>query len=221
MLRRQKRNNYIDNLYLEKRMDSQYRAMCDGILDCILEDDSLTAFDKSAAANLAMEACLKGMEEKKPVSQAMPGDAKRYAVRFSGGPSLREMKKKLCSQDYEKFIISSIWTVFTVSIVLFFISNLIHSRFFLNYWIEALVACLAGGVALQNYMMKRRIAKRHHLSSFYLRMDAAALAACVFIKIVSQTNFDVSYLILVISFYMTKKRAAPEFEAVMEKLKRG
>ena len=41
------------------------------------------------------------------------------------------------------------------------------------------------------------------------------LLACVFIKLVSPSNFDITYLLLVISFFITKKKIKPQFEAVI------
>ena len=43
----------------------------------------------------------------------------------------------------------------------------------------------------------------------------ASLIACVFIKVISPGNFDITYLILVITFFITKKKIKPQFEAVI------
>ncbi|MFQ7539693.1 MAG: transporter, partial [Clostridium sp.] len=63
-----------------------------------------------------------------------------------------------------------------------------------------------------------RIINRYHFGSFYMRMDIIAIAACVFIKIVTPAkyaNFDITYLLLVISFFIMKCKIKPQFEAVI------
>ncbi len=206
---------HIDNLYLAKRLPSDYRKIFDGICERILADSSLSAFDKSAAVNAVLEHCQKNARDGVPASRAFPDSPSRYAVRFSGGPAFRDMKEKLCRQDYEKFVISSIWTVFTVSIVLLFLNNLVTGRYLLTYWADAAVGCIAGAVAIQNYRVRHRIVKRYQLGSLYLRLDLVTLGACVFIKLVSRSNFDITYLLLVISFFVSKKNASPQFEQIL------
>ncbi len=206
---------HIDNLYLAKKLPEDYRRVFDEISGIILADSSLSDLDKSAAANAVLESCRKNARAGVSASQAFPDPPSRYAVRFSGGPALKEMKEKLCRQDYEKFVISSIWTVFTVSIVLLFLNNLVTGRYLLAYWADAAVGCIAGAVAVQNYRVRHRIVKRYELGSLYLRLDLVTLSACVFIKLVSRSNFDITYLLLVISFFVSKKNASPRFERLL------
>ena len=128
------------------------------------------------------------------------------------------MKKKLRNQDYEKMQISSIWYVFSLCIVLFFFKNLMDQKFIVNYLVDVIVACIAGGIAMKNFLIRKRIVKRYQFGSFYMRMDIIAIVACVFIKIVTPAayaNFDITYLLLVISFFIMKRKIKPQFEAVI------
>ena len=127
----------------------------------------------------------------------------------------KDMKRKIRNQDYEKLQIGSIWMVFAIAMVLFFLKNLLTKDYLANYAIDAIVACIAGAIAFQNFKIKRRIIRRYQFGSFYMRVDAATLLACVFIKLVSPSNFDITYLLLVISFFITKKKIKPQFEAVI------
>lgn len=206
---------HIDNLYLARKLPGDYRKVFDGICEKIVADSSLSDLDKSAAANVALEKCRKEAQAGVPASRAFPDDPSRYAVRFSGGPDLKAMKEQLCRQDYEKFVISSIWTVFTVSMVLLFLNNLITGRYLLTYWADAAIACIAGAVAMQNYRIRHRIVKRYDLGSLYLRLDLVTLGACIFIKLVSRSNFDITYLLLVISFFVSKRNASPRFQQLL------
>ena len=64
-------------------------------------------------------------------------------------------------------------------------------------------------------MIRRRIIKRYDFDSFFMQMDVSSLAACIVVKIVSPGNFDITYLILVIAFFITKKKIKPLFEEVI------
>ena len=210
-----KKQIYIDNLYLTKKLTPEYKEFFNDILNKISNMNSLTDLEKSSAVNYALEQCLNAIKDGKTLKEAFP-DAD-CVKKFTKKSVLQSMKKKLCQQDYEKVIISSIWIVFTLSMVLFFLNNLVTGKYLINYWLDALIGCVAGAIAFQNYRIKHRIIKRYNFRSIYKYIDIVTVLACVFIKIVSKSNFDITYLLLVISFFVTKKNITPEFEVMLKK----
>lgn len=210
-----KKQIYIDNLYLTKKLTSEYKNFFNDILDNICGINSLTDLEKSSAANYALEQCLEA--QNKPLKEAFPESVKDYVKKFTKKSVLQSMKKKLCQQDYEKVIISSIWIVFTLSMLLFFLNNLVTGKYLINYALDALIGCVAGAIAFQNYRIKHRIIKRYNFKKIYKYLDIVTVLACVFIKIISKSNFDITYLLLVISFFVTKKNITPEFEMILKK----
>ena len=206
---------HIDNLYLVKKLDEDYQKAFYRLYDYLLEDTKKSDLDKSIIANIALEQCMEGMKAQKKPQLVIPRDLKDYVAKYSKGPVYKEMKKKLRNQDYEKLQVGSIWMVFAIAMVLFFLKNLLTKDYLANYAIDAIVACIAGAIAFQNFKIKRRIIRRYQFGSFYMRVDAATILACVFIKLVSPSNFDITYLLLVISFFITKKKIKPQFEAVI------
>ncbi len=212
-----KKQIHIDNLYLTKKLSPEYQEFFNDVLNKITSTNSLTDFEKSAAANYALEQCFDAMKEGKTIKEAFPQPVKDYAAKFSKRSVLQSMRKKLCQQDYEKVIIASIWVVFTLSMVLFFLNNLVTGKYLINYWLDALIGCVAGAIAFQNYRIKHRIIKRYNFKSIYKYLDIVTILMCVFIKIISKSNFDITYLLLVISFFVTKKNITPEFEAMLKK----
>lgn len=210
-----KKQIYIDNLYLTKKLTPEYKEFFNDILNKISNMNSLTDLEKSSAVNYALEQCLNAIKDGKTLKEAFP-DAD-YVKKITKKSVLQSMKKKLCQQDYEKVIISSIWIVFTLSMVLFFLNNLVTGKYLINYWLDALIGCVAGAIAFQNYRIKHRIIKRYNFRSIYKYIDIVTVLACVFIKIISKSNFDITYLLLVISFFVTKKNITPEFEVMLKK----
>lgn len=209
-----KSKKHVDNLYLLKKLDDDYVQVFDRVYAYVMKSGK-SEMDANIICNIALQQCMDGMNANKKASIVIPRDVKEYVNKYSKGPVYKEMKKKLRNQDYEKFQIGSIWSVFAVCIVLFFFKNLLMQKFLVNYIVDVLVACVAGAIAFQNYLSKQRIIKRYGFGTFYMQMDLASLIACVFIKVISPGNFDITYLILVITFFVTKKKIKPQFEAVI------
>ena len=208
---------HIDNLYLMKKLDEDYLKEFHRFYDYALDSGKPDA-DINIIVNTALEQCLEGMKNRKKATLVIPKDLKEYTAKLSRGTLYKDMKRKIRNQDYEKMQISSIWYVFSLCILLFFFKNLIDQKFIVNYLVDVIVACVAGGIAFKNFMIRRRIINRYHFGSFYMRMDIIAIAACVFIKIVTPAkyaNFDITYLLLVISFFIMKRKIKPQFEAVI------
>lgn len=205
---------HIDNMYRIKTFDEDYHKAFDRFYDYVLDMKKSDA-DKNIMINIGIERCLEGMKANKKASLIIPKDLKEYCAKLTKGPVYKEMKTKIRNQDYEKLHIASIWMVFATCLVLFFLKNLMNQDYTVNYIVDVIVGCIAGGIAFQNYMIKRRIIKRYQFDSFYLRLDLITLIACVFIKIISETNFDITYLLLVISFFVMKKKIKADFEKVI------
>ena len=208
---------HIDNLYLMKKLDEDYHKEIMRFYDYVLHSNTSDA-DINIIVNTALEQCLEGMKNRKKATLVIPRDLKEYTTKLSRGNVYKDMKRKIRNQDYEKMQISSIWYVFSLCIVLFFFKNLMDQKFIVNYLVDVIVACVAGGIAMKNFLIRKRIVKRYQFGSFYMRMDIIAIVACVFIKIVTPAayaNFDITYLLLVISFFIMKRKIKPQFEAVI------
>lgn len=208
---------HIDNLYLMKKLDEDYHKELMRFYDYVLHSNTSDA-DINIIVNTALEQCLEGMKNRKKATLVIPRDLKEYTTKLSRGNVYKDMKRKIRNQDYEKMQISSIWYVFSLCIVLFFFKNLMDQKFIVNYLVDVIVACIAGGIAMKNFLIRKRIVKRYQFGSFYMRMDIIAIVACVFIKIVTPAayaNFDITYLLLVISFFIMKRKIKPQFEAVI------
>ena len=208
---------HIDNLYLMKKLDEDYHKEFMRFYDYVLHSNTSDA-DINIIVNTALEQWLEGMNNRKKATLVIPRDLKEYTTKLSRGNVYKDMKRKIRNQDYEKMQISSIWYVFSLCIVLFFFKNLMDQKFIVNYLVDVIVACIAGGIAMKNFLIRKRIVKRYQFGSFYMRMDIIAIVACVFIKIVTPAayaNFDITYLLLVISFFIMKRKIKPQFEAVI------
>lgn len=207
---------HIDNIYLTKKFNEEYYEAFQRFYEYVLKSDK-SDMDCNVIVNIGIERCIEGMKENKKATMVIPKDKdmKDYVSKISKGAVFKEMKKKIRNQDYEKLHIASIWVVFGMCIVLFFLKNLMLNKFTVNEIVDSVVACIVGGLAFQNFMIKRRIINRYQFGSFYMQLDAATLIACIFVKFITESNFDVTYLMLVISFFITKKKIKPQFEQLI------
>lgn len=210
-----KKTLHVDNQYLVKKLDEGYQQAFQRLYDYLLKDTRKSDFDKSIILNIAIEDCMEGMKTKKKPNLIIPKDVKEYVIKHSKGMTYKQMKEKLRNQDYEKIEIGSIWLVFAVSIVLFFIKNLIIEKYLINLWIDSLVACIAFVIVFQNIKIKYRIIERYKFGNLYKKIDIITILACIVIKLVTSSNFDITYLLLVIHFFITKKKMKPQFEDVI------
>ena len=159
-------------------------------------------------ANLAIEQLQEGMAKKKKPSLIINKEKhyQTYIAKMSRGAMFQQMKEKLKQQDYEKLTISGIWLVFSVCLLLLFFKNLITETYLINFSIDLIAAAVAAVLAVRNYQVRWHIIKQSEKKSFYLGMDIITLALCVVVKVFAQGNFDVSYLLLVISYFVSKQR---------------
>lgn len=204
----------IDRFYLVKKLDKEYMDAFYRVYDALL-DSNKDVREINIIANIALQQCLDGMKDNKKASIVIPKQTKDYISKYAKGSVYKDMKRTLRNQDYEKFSIASIWMVFTVCIVLFFLKNLMMQEFLVNYAVDVAVACIAGAFAFQNFMIRRRIVARYRFGSFYTRMDVMTLVACIFVKVISPSNVDITYLLLVISFFVVKRKIKPQFEEII------
>lgn len=131
--------------------------------------------------------------------------------------SVRNTKKeqaKLREADQEKFTIASIWEVFSAFIVLLFLKNWIREDYLLGYSFDILIAILASYFMIRAFLVKRTIIYRYHFPKGYLALDVLTFVLCCFIKLVVETNFDITFLLLVIAYLITQRKIKQEFSKI-------
>lgn len=174
----------------------------------VLVKEAMDEAKINVIANLAIEQLQEGMAKKKKPSLIINKEKhyQTYIAKMSRGAMFQQMKEKLKQQDYEKLTISGIWLVFSVCLLLLFFKNLITETYLINFSIDLIAAAVAAVLAVRNYQVRWHIIKQSEKKSFYLGMDIITLALCVVVKVFAQGNFDVSYLLLVISYFVSKQR---------------
>lgn len=187
-------------------MDAEYTEAFFDFRDALFRE-SLNDEQVNIIANIAIEQLREGMAKKKKPSLIISKEKNyRTAIaKMSKGQLFQKMKEKIAQQNYEKLTISGIWLVFTVCILLLFFKNLLTGHYLINFSIDLIAAALAIVLAVRNYQIRWRIIKQDERKTIFLSIDIITLVLCLLVKILVRGNFDISYLLLVIAYFVTKK----------------
>ncbi len=205
---------HIDNLHLLKKLEPDYvQAFFD--FEEVLLKEQLEEEKINIIANIAIEQLQEGMEKKKKPSLIINKEKhyQTYIAKLSKGQVFQRMKEKLKQQDYEKLTISGIWIVFGVSILLLFFKNLLTGQYLINFSIDLIATAIAFALSLRNYQLRWRIINRSKNRSLYFGLDAVTFALCIVVKLFAKGNFDISYLLLVISYFVSKQQFKKEMQS--------
>lgn len=210
MKRKENFDLYNENNNQAKLLDLEYREVYDSFLNYLLKNNKDT-FEANLLASLALDKLIDASEKGIKADSVLLKDYSKEKAKLKKSKNMKEMQEKILQRDYEKYTVSNIWSVFTFFIVLLFMKNLLMQDYLLNYSIDILVAILALFVALRCEFIKYKIVNRYQLSKRYLIMDAVAFILCLLVKVISKTNFDITFAILVLEYFFTQKAIKKEF----------
>lgn len=210
MKRKENFDLYNENNNQAKLLDLEYREVYDSFLNYLLKHNKDT-FEANLLASLALDKLIDASEKGIKADSVLLKDYSKEKAKLKKSKNMKEMQEKILQRDYEKYTVSNIWSVFTFFIVLLFMKNLLMQDYLLNYSIDILVAILALFVALRCEFIKYKIVNRYQLSKRYLIMDAVAFILCLLVKVISKTNFDITFAILVLEYFFTQKAIKKEF----------
>lgn len=198
---------YIDHIHLLKKMDMKYQDHFDSFYKVLLKENK-DDHTKSMIGNVAIEQLIQANSKNQDPNIVIPSDRqfRSYLKSIEKSKDFSKMKEVIKKQDHEKITISGIWLVFSISLVLMFFKCLITQKYMINFNIDLIFAIIALIIAFQNYRVRNRIIQRYQLQKEFYLYDVVSLVCCVISKLIVPGNFDVSYLILVINYFITKKK---------------
>lgn len=215
--KKKERRVHIDNLHLAKKLDPEYAKLFFDLEDTLLHS-GMSDEEIDLIANTALDQLSEGMAKKKKPSLIISPerDFRNWLSKVKHTPAYRQTQRKLLQQDYEKFTISGIWLVFCVSIILLFLKNLITESFLINFSVDLIAGALGLVFAVRNYQIRWRVIRKNKEKRFYLSCDLAVLALCIITKVTVPGNFDISYLLLVVAYFITNRRMKRYTQQQME-----
>lgn len=207
-------DGYVDNNYRKQKLPIEYQDSYDSFLNYLLKQ-KIDSIDTHVYASIALNELEIAFEKQKAPNEVIDKNFASYLKYLNKGKKFGEEKQKLRDRDYEKFSVASIWEVFTWFVVLLFFNNWINETYLIDFSVDVLIAIAALFIATKNFSIKLRIIKKYRFNSFVIRLDVLTILLCFAIKLLVRTNFDITFLILVISYLITKRKIKPQFEALI------
>lgn len=217
MKRKENFDLYNENQRQASLLPQEYKEVYDSYLNYLLKNKKDT-FKLNLLAALALEKLEDASKKGIKADTVLLKDYAKESAKLKKSKNIKEVQERILQRDYEKYTVSNIWSVFTFFIVLLFVKNLIMKDYLLAFSIDVLVAILAALVALRSEFIKYKIMNRYGFSKRYLSMDAVAFIVCLIVKVVSKTNFDITFMVLVLEYFFTQKAIKKEFNKINDTL---
>lgn len=194
-----------DNELRAKKLADKQQKEYQNLMQYMLDDKDMNDI------NLYASAALSDLEKDIKINK----DYRKYLQQLRQKGALKKEQQKIRDRDYEKFSVASLWSVFTIFIVLLFFKSWLLQDYIVNYSFDVLIAIVAAFVAVRSFMTKRRIIMKYGFDKKFLYLDIFTILLCLAIKLFSKTNFDVTFLLLVASYWLSKRQLKPMFENVL------
>ena len=206
---------HIDNIHLVKKMDQRYQDAYNDFYKVLLNEDKSNDV-KNIIANIAIEQLMKANEKNQNPDIVLPKDKKyrQYLKSIIKSKEYIQMKEKIKNQDLEKITITGIWLTISLCLVLMFFKCIITNNYVINFSVDLIIAAISLILVIQNYKIRVRIIERYKLGKYFYFFDTASLVCCIIAKVSIPGQFDVSYVILVINYFVTKKKAGKKLDAI-------
>jgi hypothetical protein len=133
-------------------------------------------------------------------------------------PALDQMKSwrrtsafKKCLEDYvksaqDKFRLASMSSIIAETLLIFFLRAIFFSQYVINFSMDAIAGAVFAVVLASQMIIKYRLLKTFANASTYAWMDILSLALCLLLKMWLPMEFDFSLIILLINYYLQKKK---------------
>lgn len=173
------------------------------ILKTIEKKESNLAM-RNIYANYYLNQCQKAREEGKPLQ--LEGNLGKEIRSWGKSQSFKKFKDVYLKEDKAKFQLCGIVIVVTGTLILFFLRAILAQKFVVNFSVDAIVGAIALVFFYRNMKMKIRLVKSYTPIKDYLYLDIASFVMCILLKMWLPPTFDVSIIVLVIAYYVQRRK---------------
>ena len=119
--------------------------------------------------------------------------------------SFKKFKEDYLKEERAKFQLSGIVIVVTGTLILFFLRAILAQKFLINFSVDALVGAVALVFFYRNMKMKLKLLKSYASAKDYIYLDVASFVLCLLLKMWMPPTFDISLIVLMISYYIQRR----------------
>lgn len=118
----------------------------------------------------------------------------------------REKINLFKQSDLNKYEIAGILLTMCMYIVLLFVKELMRDSYLINYYVDLLVAVVMLTISIRQLMTQKQLINRYQISSMPFIIEVIAILLSLLIAfIMYKSPFDITFVILVVAFYASKK----------------
>lgn len=145
-------------------------------------------------------------EKGQTVKQMIGQSSQSFVDQINRKINYKEKINQLKQKDLNKYEISGILLTMCIYIVLLFVKELIGNHYLINYYIDLLVAVIMLCISIKQLLNQRKLIKRYQVSIQPFVLEISSIVISLLISIVFYNSpFDITFVILVIAFFTSKK----------------
>ena len=151
--------------------------------------------------------CMPICQEKgQTVKQMIGQSSQSFVDQINRKINYKEKINQLKQKDLNKYEMSGILLTMCIYIVLLFVKELIGNHYLINYYIDLLVAVIMLCISIKQLLNQRKLIKRYQVSIQPFVLEISSIVISLLISIVFYNSpFDITFVILVIAFFTSKK----------------
>lgn len=145
-------------------------------------------------------------EKGQTVKQMIGQSSQSFVDQINREINYKEKINQLKQKDLNKYEMSGILLTMCIYIVLLFVKELIGNHYLINYYIDLLVAVIMLCISIKQLLNQRKLIKRYQVSIQPFVLEISSIVISLLISIVFYNSpFDITFVILVIAFFTSKK----------------
>lgn len=147
--------------------------------------------------------------------RTIPKDYAKYVAHIKDSEQLKAEMRKIRDRDYEKYSIANLWGVFTILMVLLFFKSWLTNQYLINYSLDILIAIVAFILSVRSFITKYRLIDKYHFTKGFFYLDLSIVVICFIIKFFVKTNLDITFLLLVATYFISQRGMKKLFKNVV------
>ena len=145
-------------------------------------------------------------EKGQTVKQMIGQSSQSFVDQINRKINYKEKINQLKQKDLNKYEMSGILLTMCIYIVLLFVKELIGNHYLINYYIDLLVAVIMLCISIKQLLNQRKLIKRYQVSIQPFVLEISSIVISLLISLVFYNSpFDITFVILVIAFFTSKK----------------
>ena len=145
-------------------------------------------------------------DQEKTVQQVMTKGSQSFVNQIDRKINYKEKINQLKQRDSNKYEMSGILLTMCIYIVLLFVKELVGNHYLINYYIDLLVAVIMLVISIKQLLNQRQLIKRYQVSFQPFIIEIISIVISLLISILFYNSpFDITFVILVVAFFTSKK----------------